>query len=208
MVRAPERSRAALDDLVATGRSALGDVRRILGVLHEDADEDEDEDEDEGAGGPAGGAPATGGAPGTPRQAPVEPQPGSVDLHALVERFRRAGLPVRTAGVAGEDLRELDASLGLTVYRIVQESLTNALRHAPGTAAVLVEVRVGPERVEVVTTDAGTGTGPGAQPGPGSQRGLVGMRERTAAFGGTLEAGPHGPGWRVRAVLPRPGAGS
>nr|WP_276612413.1 histidine kinase [Kineococcus vitellinus] len=203
--RAPDRSRAALEDLVATGRSALGDVRRILGVLHED-----DEEEGADARGPAGAAPAPGGAPGAPLQAPVEPQPGSVDLDALVERFRRAGLPVRTAGAGGEDLRELGASLGLTVYRIVQESLTNALRHAPGTDAVLVEVRTGPGRVEVVTTDAGAGAGPGsgAGSGPGSQRGLVGMRERAAAFGGTLEAGPHGRGWRVRAVLPRSGEGS
>ena len=195
--RAPERSRAALDDLVATGRSALGDMRRILGVLHEDDD----------APPPGGGAPAVGDDPGALPHAPVEPQPGGADLNALVDRFRRAGLPVRTRGLAGEDLRSLDASLGLAVFRIVQESLTNALRHAPGTAAVHVVVHPGAEHVEVVVTDAGTCTdvepGSARGSGSGSQRGLVGMRERAAVFGGTVEAGPHGPGWRVRALLPR-----
>ncbi|MCI2238359.1 histidine kinase [Paenibacillus sp. TRM 82003] len=197
--RAPERSRAALEDLVATGRSALGDMRRILGVLHEDDD----------ALAPGGDPPPVGGdASASPvaLHAPVEPQPGSVDLNALVDRFRRAGLPVRTTGLAADGLRDLDTSLGLAVYRIVQESLTNALRHAPGTAAVRLAVHLGPEHVEVVVTDAGTCTG--VEAGTGSQRGLVGMRERAAAFGGTLEAGPHGAGWRVRAVLPRHGAAS
>ena len=211
--RAPERSRAALEDLVTTGRSALDDMRHILGVLHEDDPAP-----------PPGGAPllpggatptagdGTSAAPGDARHGaldvPMEPQPGSVDLGALVERFRRAGLPVRTTGLAREDLGDLSASLGLAVYRIVQESLTNTLRHAPATAAVEVAVHRGDGHVEVVVTDAGASTGAEPDPGSGSRRGLVGMRERAAVFGGTVEAGPHGPGWRVRALLPRNGVGA
>ena len=203
---APERSRAALEDLVATGRSALGDMRRILGVLHEDGTAPLPSPAAPPAGDPHSAAPA----------APMQPQPGGPDLDALLEGFRRAGLPVRATvsdrvGREGpEPLEELDANLGLAVYRIVQESLTNALRHAGGTAGVEVRVLVGDEHVEVVVTDAGArpGDGPGPGTGPGSQRGLVGLRERAAAFGGTLEAGPHGTGWRVRARLARNGAGT
>ncbi|QGQ18518.1 two-component sensor histidine kinase [Cellulomonas sp. JZ18] len=176
---APERARAALDELVDTGRAALGDMRRILGVLHEDA-----------------GARA----PGTDAGAPLEPQPGSLDLARLVERARTAGLPVRTSGLAVTGLEELDPAVQLAVYRIVQESLTNTLRHAPATADVHVEVRRGPDAVEVVVTDGGGGT-PGVRT-TGSGRGVVGMSERAAVFGGTVEAGPHGRGWRVRALLP------
>jgi signal transduction histidine kinase len=178
---APDRSRAALDDLVATGRAALGDVRRVLGVLHDDGD-------------------APGGGEARDGDAPMEPQPGGLDLVALVERFRASGLPVRTTGLADTGLQELDANLQLTVYRIVQESLTNALRHAPGSPAVDVGVARSAERVEVVVTDQGA-TAP-VDATPGSGRGLIGMRERVAAFGGSLEAGPYGRGWRIRALLP------
>ena len=176
--RAPEQSRLALDELVETGRTALDDVRRILGVLH--ATEDAD--------------------------LPMEPQPDAADLARLVERFRTAGLPVRTRGLAVTGLDALDTTAQLAVFRIVQESLTNSLRHAPGTARVDVDVRLLPDAVEVVVTDQGPGTG-GATPTPGTRRGLVGMTERAAAFGGTVEAGPYGQGWRVRALLPQSNEG-
>ncbi|GAB7190852.1 hypothetical protein NUM3379_15590 [Kineococcus sp. NUM-3379] len=203
--RSPERSRAALEDLVATGRSALGDMRRVLGVLHED----DGAPAPVGAPVPPGGGPLPAGdgapgVPGDPPGVPMQPQPGSTDLVALVERFCRAGLPVRSRGLHPQELQGLDANLGLAVYRIVQESLTNTLRHAPGTESVEVSVHQEPGHVEVVVTDAGADAGTGA--GAGSGRGLVGMRERAAVFGGTLEAGRHGPGWRVRALLPRDGA--
>ncbi|MBO0898968.1 hypothetical protein J1G42_03135 [Cellulomonas sp. zg-ZUI222] len=215
--RSPDQARRALDELVDTGRGALDDVRRILGVLHAP--------QEAGAGAPgAGGNPGagatsgTGGTPGATEAAapdrgrgevgsdrstgdvPMAPQPGVEDLGRLVERFRTAGLPVRTAGLAVAGLEDLDATVQLAVYRIVQESLTNTLRHAPGTAAVDVAVRRVPDGTEVVVTDRG----PGAEvaPTPGSGRGVAGMTGRAAAFGGTLEAGPHGPGWRVRALLP------
>lgn len=179
---APARARTALDELVATGRSALADMRRVLGVLHDE--------------------PVRDTTVGTP-DAPLEPQPGAPDLAALVERFRTAGLPVRTSGLTDPGLRALDAGRQLAVYRIVQESLTNTLRHAPATPSVAVDVRCGADGVAVVVTDGG-GAGP-AVPVGGSGRGLVGMRERTGVFGGSVEAGPHGRGWRVRAWLPGDG---
>lgn len=171
--RSPHRSRAALDELSGTGRSALADMRRILGVL-QDLD------------------------------APLAPQPGAVDLDALVERFRTAGLPVRATGLATP--LPPDAGLQLAVFRIVQESLTNALRHAPGTEAVDLELQVGDAAVVVEVTDHGA-TVTGGETG-GAGQGLVGMRERAAVYGGQVEAGPHGPGWRVRAVLPWDDAGT
>lgn len=177
--RAPEQSRVALDELVETGRSALDDVRRILTVLHAGDAED----------GPAG-------------DAPLRPQPGGADLARLVDRFRTAGLPVRTGGLAVTGLGDVDASVQLAVFRILQESLTNTLRHAPGTARVDVDVRRLPDAVELVVSDQGAGTRAPAT--VGSRRGLVGMAERAAAFGGTVEAGPCGDGWRVRALLPVP----
>lgn len=222
---APDRSREALDELVATGRAALGDVRRVLGVLHDDgipalASAQPGDDAAPGDGRPGGARSAHPGA-GGPRSddlsvagtrtgdlepgrgadaTPFEPQPGSVDLGTLVERFRSAGLPVRTAGLADTGLTELDANRQLAVYRVVQEALTNVLRHAPGTPDVDVAVRHDAGAVEVLVTDGGPTLPVDAS--PGSQRGLVGMRERAAAFGGHVEAGPYGRGWRVRALLP------
>jgi signal transduction histidine kinase len=181
--RAPEQSRIALDELVETGRTALDDVRRILGVLHADDADPAGED-----------------------LVPMEPQPGATDLVRIVERFRTAGLPVRTSGLAVTGLDGTEQSVQLAVFRIVQESLTNALRHAPGTARVDVDVRRLPDAVEVVVTDQGPG-GAAVATTPGTRRGLVGMTERAAAFGGTVEAGPYGQGWRVRALLPQSNEG-
>lgn len=165
--RSPERTRAALDELSGTGRSALADMRRILGVL-------------QGA------------------DAPLDPQPGAFDLAALVDRFRTAGLPVRTTGLTTP--LPADTGLQLAVYRIAQESLTNALRHAPGTDAVDLVLRRQDGGVVVEVTDRG-GTLPPRETG-GAGQGLIGMRERAAAYGGHVEAGPHGTGWRVAAWLP------
>lgn len=164
--KSPDRSRAALTELSATGRSALADMRRVLGVLQEDA--------------------------------PLEPQPGSTDLAQLVERFRATGLPVRTQGLH-QRLPD-DAGLQLAVYRIVQEALTNALRHAPGTTQVDVTMEVTAGGVELAVVDSGA-TVPVPDAG-GAGQGLIGMRERAGVYGGTVEAGPWRDGWRVHAVLP------
>ncbi|MCC2314213.1 sensor histidine kinase [Cellulomonas xiejunii] len=206
--RSPDQARRALDELVDTGRGALGDVRRILGLLHAPDDTHAaDRPERAVAGATAHPAGSAAGDDASSGDVPMAPQPGVEDLDRLVERFRTAGLPVRTAGLAVAGLEGLDATVQLAVFRVVQESLTNTLRHAPGTASVDVAVRRLADAVEVVVADRGPGNEDRAAtaPVPGSGRGIAGMTGRVAAFGGTLEAGPHLGGWRVRAVLPQPG---
>jgi signal transduction histidine kinase len=130
---------------------------------------------------------------------PVQPAPGLAQLDALVEGARRAGLPI-TLTVTGE-LFPLPAAVDLAAYRIVQESLTNVIRHAgPATAAVAVTYR--PDEVDIDVTD--TGHGPKAGPaGTAAGHGQAGMRERAAAVGGTMQTGPRpGGGYQVTARLP------
>jgi signal transduction histidine kinase len=168
-VEHPERAGAVLSSIEALGREALRDMRRLLGVLR--ADE--------------GAAP------------PPEPQPSLSRLDALVERVRAAGLAVEVC-TEGEP-RDLPSGVDLSAYRIVQEALTNVLRHARAERARVV-VRYAPAGVEVEVTDDGTA---GFSGGAGGGRGLLGMRERVSMFGGTFEAGPRPDGgFRVRAVLP------
>ncbi len=165
--RAPDASRAALAELSATGRAALADMRRVLGVLDD------------------GGA-------------PLEPQPGRPDLDTLVERFRAAGVPVVTDGL-GTPVPE-DAGLQLTVYRVVQEALTNTLRYAPGTPRAELSIRRDATGLEVEVVDQGPRLP--VRPNEGSGRGLIGMSERVRVYGGTISSGPWQGGWRVHAVLP------
>jgi signal transduction histidine kinase len=125
----------------------------------------------------------------------LAPQPGVRDLERLVDQTRGAGLDVefRLSGTGA-----LPAGLELTVYRVVQEALTNALRHAGGTRAV-VAVAIGARAVDVSVRDDGRGAA--AVDGPG--HGLIGMRERVAIYGGTFAAGPVGSGgFEVRVRLP------
>ncbi|MDO9454918.1 sensor histidine kinase [Nocardioides sp.] len=126
--------------------------------------------------------------------ADTAPLPGAAQLGDLVASFDRAGAPVDWTVVG--DPSSLTATEGLTVYRILQEALTNAARHAPG-AATAARVEVARDRTRVVVDSAGT---PHAPVREGS--GLVGMRQRAEALGGALTAGPHDAGWRVEAVLP------
>jgi signal transduction histidine kinase len=169
--RDPEKVREPLQVIERSGREALTEMRRLLGVLREDDAE-----------------------------RPLAPQPGVDDVDDLVSSARSTGLSVGLA-VSGEPQR-LPTGLGLTVYRIVQESLTNAARHAAGSR-VGVSLRYGPEAVEVAVVDDGGG---GVEHAPaGGGRGLVGMRERVAAYAGTLEAGPVADGgFAVHARLPVP----
>jgi signal transduction histidine kinase len=129
----------------------------------------------------------------------LAPLPHLTDLPSLVERVRAAGLPVRLT-VTGQ-VAELPTGIGLSAYRITQEALTNALKHAGPGASVLVDVCCGPETVELTVAD--TGRGAGGAPDERRGNGLRGMRERVAMLGGTLTAadGPDG-GFRVRACLP------
>jgi signal transduction histidine kinase len=169
---APGRAETALATASRTGRQALAEMRRLLGVLHD--------------------------APAEPGRAP---QPGIGQVDELVEQLRVAGVPVsyRLAG----DPRELPAGVQLAVYRIVQEALTNTLKHAgPGTSAV-VSVGCEAEHVEVEVRDTGTAA---AVPAPDGA-GLRGMSERAAVYDGVVEAGPApGGGWSVRTRLTVPAA--
>jgi signal transduction histidine kinase len=120
------------------------------------------------------------------------PLPGVDGLPALVDRFAAAGADV-TLAVDGDTSR-LHAATGLTVYRITQEALTNAVKHAPGAPAV-VTLTVGPAEVRLAVDSAGA-------PGTGSGLGMISIRERAESVGGRCQAGPGGSGWLVAATLP------
>jgi signal transduction histidine kinase len=170
--RRPEGARTALEAIDRTGREALLDMRRMVSVLGE------------GEGGSDGA---------------LAPMPGLDRLGELVEQVRAAGLPVELS-VQGER-RPLDAGIELSAYRIVQEALTNALKHARGARA-RIDLRYAPRLLEIEVIDEG-GHGPRDIGDPEHEgRGLVGMHERAALFGGRLEAGPTPTGFRVSATLP------
>jgi signal transduction histidine kinase len=129
----------------------------------------------------------------------VAPLPAAGDVPELIERMVAAGSSV-ALDVTG-DLDDVEAVAGLVVYRVVQESLNNAARHAPGATAH-VAMAVGADAVDVEVSDTGGETGPvPATTGVG----LIGMRERVEAVGGAFEAGPRPGGWSVRARVPRTG---
>ncbi|WP_273699994.1 sensor histidine kinase [Actinomadura graeca] len=181
----PEEGARRLLAIGDTARTALTEMRRLLGVLREDA-------------GAAGAAPTR------------RPQPGLQQLLDLVDETRGSGAAGTRLIVRGR-VAALDPGVELTAYRIVQEALTNARRHAPG-AAVDVELDYTGETLVVSVRDNGPGppqgAGPGASPG-GVGHGLLGMRERAAAVGGDLRTGP-GPvgGFLVRATLPAGSGGA
>ena len=197
MASAPGDAEDALLAVEATGREAMTELRNLLGLLSP-------AQEDEGTAGSAGvrdAGPAPARAP-----AALRPQPGLPELGLLVERVTAAGLSVDLT-VSGQP-RPLPPGADLAAYRVVQEGLTNVLRHA-GHATAAVSVRWD-ERLEITVSDDGSGAEPvglddAARPGPG--RGLLGLRERLGLYGGQVSAGPQaGGGWQVRAVLPLAGA--
>jgi signal transduction histidine kinase len=173
---APERAAATMQQVSATGRQALAEMRRLLGLLRD----------------------------GEPPQAPPElaPQPGLDDIDQLIDQVRAAGVRVTltregTAGAWGP-------GAGLAVYRIVQEALTNTLKHAGPQASAQVHLRYTAAGADVEVTDDGARRP--AQPATvgmaAGGHGLAGMIERAASYGGEVEAGPcPGVGWRVRARL-------
>jgi signal transduction histidine kinase len=125
------------------------------------------------------------------------PAPGLDDLAAVVEQVRAAGLPTSLT-VTGRPAA-LATGAQLAVHRLVQEALTNTLRHARGARSATVRLDWRPDELAVEVTDDGGPTAPPERPG----HGLVGMRERVAAWDGRVSAGPRaGGGWRVAAVLP------
>ncbi len=160
-------TREVLETVEQSGRSALTEMRRLLGMLRGDANE------------------------------PLMPQPGLGDVPTLVGQLREAGLPVELR--LDGDRRELPAGIELSGYRIVQEALTNALKHA-GDAHATVHIRYGADSLDLEIADDGAGATARAS---GGGHGLVGMRERAALYGGRFETSrnPSG-GFVVRVKLP------
>ncbi|MFB7663588.1 sensor histidine kinase [Kitasatospora sp. NPDC056138] len=181
MDTAPDRAREALLAVETGGRAAMAELRQVMGLLTMDHGDDGD---GEGTG-PAATAELT-------------PQPGLSRLEALVAGVRQAGLPVGLTVIGPQ--RAVPPGIELAAYRVVQEALTNTVKHASGaSAAVTVEYAGKHLRVEV--TD--TGGRPAASASAGSGRGLIGLRERLAVHGGTLRTGPRTrSGFRVEALIP------
>jgi signal transduction histidine kinase len=171
--RRPDKAADSLAAIRQASDEALGELHAMLGVLRER----------DGDGG------------GTP----LAPVPGLAELDALVAQAAGAGVEVKVT-LEGPP-RPLPAAVDLACYRVVQESLTNVVRHA-GASRAEITVRHDDGRVVVEVTDDGRGPN-GSANGNGGGQGIVGMRERARALGGTLEAGPRpGGGFRVQAVLP------
>ena len=179
MAKQPEQASKALESIEATGRTAQEELRVVLGLLR-----DEDSEQPE-----------------------LAPAPGLADLEGLAETIRAAGSPVelRTSGTD----RQLSPALELSVYRIIQEALTNVVKHAPGAHAT-VDVAIAAQRLTIEVVDEGEAgadksrrqmsepTAPAA-----SQHGIAGMHERVAAFGGSLIAeAVRGHGFRVSVTIP------
>ena len=166
---APDQTRER-DSLVAverTGREALAEMRRLVGMLRSEQGD------------------------------ALTPQPGIDDVPSLVVQMRAAGLPVQLR-VDGQR-SELPVGIDLSAYRIVQEGLTNALKHA-GSTLVSVDLRYGPDALEIEISDSGGG---GAPEMSGSGLGLVGIRERVAMYGGAFDAGRRAEGgFAIRVLLP------
>jgi signal transduction histidine kinase len=184
---APQDARAALLAVESSGRAAMAELRHLLGLLSPAQPGSELAEVS-----PGGGQPA---------EPELRPQPGLGQLPALVSRMTALGLPVELH-VADVPLA-LPPGLDLAAFRVVQEALTNVIKHAgkPATG-IRIDYRDGSLLLEV--TDAGRlmpAVGPAAVPGSG--RGLLGLRERVGVYGGEVEAGPQpGGGWRVRARIP------
>ncbi|WP_285728002.1 sensor histidine kinase [Psychromicrobium xiongbiense] len=187
MERSPEKAGQALDNVSQTGRRALADMQRMLGVLRREGTEEQDQ---------------------------RKPMPGELDVESLLDGFRQAGMPLSFA-TSGPPL-PADPAFRLAVYRIMQESLTNVLRYARGVSRV--DALIAHEHPEVTLKISDDGRPPSAASSkgsleilgngiPGSGKGLIGMSERAAAYGGRVSAGPQPQGgWLVTASLHCPDA--
>ncbi|WUD29831.1 sensor histidine kinase [Lentzea sp. NBC_00516] len=167
----PEVAENAVRTIADTGRQALTEMRRLLGILRSDDAETQ-----------------------------WAPQPDARGVVELAENTRAAGVPVRLE-ITG-DVDDLPVGVGLGVYRIVQEALTNTIKHAGAGTTAMVRLARMPEELRLEVTDNGFGTPHDVVKVSGGN-GLIGMRERAAVLGGEFEAGPNpGGGWRVRATFP------
>ena len=161
---------AEFDDIAATARSSLTEMRRMLGVLRTED-----------------------------QTAELAPQQGIDDIPALVDTIRRAGVEVGLVLEGGEAAAAATAAVQIAAFRIVQEALSNAVRHAPG-ARIAVRLHAEARSVRILVHN---GAPPRTPEGPGGGYGLRGMRERAEILGGSLSAGPASDGgWDVEAVLP------
>jgi len=173
----PERAAEAMRAVAVTGRRALADTRRLLGVLRENPGQDTGQDTAE----------------------TLEPVPGLAQLDALFGQVRSAGLDTRVE-ITGQ-APDIPAGVQLAVYRLVQEALTNTLKHGGPAARARVRLRFLPGELRVDVDDNGAGTTAPESVSPGG--GLPGMKERIRAYGGDVAAGPRQPGgWAVSARLP------
>ncbi|MEV4975658.1 sensor histidine kinase [Streptomyces scopuliridis] len=181
---APERAEAAFEAISETGRDAMVQLRRMLGLLRESTETSE----------------STAGTTGSTDRAPRRPRPSLAGLPALVERVAAGGLAI---GYVTEGLpRPLSLDTEATVYRVVQEALTNVVRHA-AARTVRIRLEYGADALEITVTD--DGQGPACHPPPAAPgHGLAGIRERAAAHGGTARTGPgpDGLGFRLAVRLP------
>ncbi|MEV7723838.1 histidine kinase [Streptomyces sp. NPDC087917] len=179
MDKRPDQAKEALAHVRDASRSALNELRATVGLLRQSGDP----------------------------EAPTEPAPGLAVLDALLDTFRNAGLPVEAALQmgSGPGPQALPAAVDLVAYRVIQEALTNVRKHAgPGARAQVSVVRVGPSVEVTVLDDGGDSADSSPVPtDPGGGHGLLGMRERAGALGGSCFAGPrYGGGYRVHAILP------
>ena len=180
--KSPERAAQALDAIGTTSRQALDDLRRLLGVLRDDEQE-----------------------------AVRDPQPTLADLDTLLTGVRKAGLSVQLDIRDEPTPQPLAPGAQLTVYRVVQEALTNTLKHAGPSARATVLLAYTPKELLVEVADTGTKNTPAPSPSPSPSlgQGLTGMRERAALYDGRLTCGPlPAGGWRVRLRLPLEGSPS
>lgn len=177
MDKRPDQAKEALAHVRDASRSALNELRATVGLLRQSGDP----------------------------EAPTQPAPGLAVLDDLVDTFRHAGLPVEVILQLGGGPEPLPAAVDLAAYRVIQEALTNVRKHAgPGARAEVSVVRVGPSVEVTVLDDGGLAADPAPAPTDrGGGHGLLGMRERTGALGGSCYAGPrYGGGYRVHAILP------
>ncbi|MHA7191486.1 sensor histidine kinase [Arthrobacter sp. MDT2-16] len=175
MKRDPDRAAAVLGELSGTGRTAIADMRRVLGVLRAEAASE-----------------------------PLGPLPASSSLAQLLDGFRAAGLPLRVT-TSGPRLPD-DPAFQLTVYRILQESLTNVLRYGKGVTLVDISIARTGDAVSLRVVDDGRGA-MGPEVSLGSGQGIAGMRERAAIYGGSVKYGARtAGGWLVEVQLTVPGA--
>jgi signal transduction histidine kinase len=196
LTEAPGEARTAMLAVEASGRAAMTELRHLLGLLSPTQAPGEDAITPNGA-----------------ARAGLEPQPGLAQLHALIDRLTAAGLPIDLR--VGELPDELSPGLDLAVFRVIQEALTNVIKHA-GKPATTVSLQSTDGQLAVEVADTGRPITAAAPAVPaGDMRGLIGLRERIALYGGVLDAGPRiGGGWIVRATFPldaaprRPGIGA